>query len=73
MAQQEKTGQKIILGKVDYNDNQYVEISENDFLPPEDRRRYNSGMRDVCRDNNFDTFLEEFYEAYEADLYDDIV
>lgn len=39
-------------------------LSEDDFLPPEDRRKFYSGVRDVCRDNCFDSYLEDYYEYY---------
>jgi hypothetical protein len=51
----------------------YYEIKEEDFYPPEDSRVYKSNVYDVNEDNNFRKYAEEYFQyCNEWGLYDEI-
>ena len=51
----------------------YYEIKEEDFYPPEDSRVYKSNVYDVNEDNNFRKYTEEYFQyCSEWELYDEI-
>lgn len=51
----------------------YYEIKEEDFYPPEDNRVYKSNIYDVNKDNNFHKYAEEYFQyCNEWELYNEI-
>jgi hypothetical protein len=46
------------------------ELTEIDFYPPVDTRLYNSGIYDIVGGDNFDEYVNSFYEDYENELFD---
>lgn len=46
------------------------EIKEEDFYPPEDKRVYRSGIKNIAGGDNFEDYAEWFYDNYENDLFD---
>jgi hypothetical protein len=49
----------------------YYELTEKDFYPPEDTRIYCSGIEDINGGDNFDDYIQSFYEEYADELFDD--
>ena len=48
---------------------EYYEIDEYDFYPPEDDRLYCSGSDDVEGGDNYDDYVKWFWKEYENDIY----
>lgn len=46
------------------------ELTEEDFYPPEDKRVYRSGIKDIVGGDNFGDYAEWFYDNYEDELFD---
>lgn len=47
-------------------------LSESDFLPSKDKRKLYSGIRNVYNSGeNYDDYLEYFYETYGEDIWQD--
>ena len=46
------------------------ELTEIDFYPPEDTRLYQSGIEDIEDGDNFEEYVEYFWDMYEDELYD---
>lgn len=42
--------------------NSSVVLSEEDFYPPQDSRKYRSGVNDIYGGDNFADFAKDFYE-----------
>ena len=51
-------------------DDGYV-LSEIDFYPPPDTRNFRSGINDIHNGDNYDDFVDAFYNLYYNDLFDD--
>lgn len=52
------------------NFDDYYEISEEDFYPPEDNRLFRSGVKDIRGGDNFAEYVESFFELYGEELFD---
>lgn len=50
-------------------ENEYIELCDQSFYPPADDRLYSSGIDDVLGGDNFDDFVESFWELYEDEIY----
>ncbi|MCM1225091.1 MAG: hypothetical protein NC548_62635 [Lachnospiraceae bacterium] len=51
--------------------NEFI-LSESDFYPPKDNRKLCSGIRDAYNGGeNYDDYLEYFYETYGEDVWQD--
>ena len=48
----------------------YYELSEKDFYPPEDKRYYCSGVKDIFGGDNFADYAEYFFDTYGEELFD---
>lgn len=47
-------------------------LSESDFYPPEDKRRFYSGIQNAYNgEEDYDDYLEYFYETYGEDIWND--
>lgn len=46
------------------------ELTEKDFYPPNDTRLYYSNIEDIINGDNFDDYVEYFYDQYEDELFD---
>ena len=53
-----------------YNPENYYELSEKDFYPPEDKRVFRSGVNDIAGGDNFEDYAEYFYNNYADELFD---
>ena len=50
----------------------YYELMEIDFYPPEDPRVYASGIYDIDGGDTFTEYAEYFWETYGHEIYDEI-
>ena len=48
----------------------FYELSEKDFYPPEDKRTYDSNIRDIKGGDSYDEYVKWFFETYEEELFD---
>ena len=48
----------------------YYELSEKDFYPPEDKRYYRSGVNNIVGGDNFADYAEYFFDTYGEELFD---
>lgn len=51
-------------------DSDFVELSEKDFYPPEDKRKFRSGVSDIYGGDNYSDYLEDFCEEYGEEIFD---
>lgn len=47
----------------------YYELTEEDFYPPEDKRTFHSGVRNIHGGDNFEDYIKYFYELYEDEIF----
>ena len=45
-------------------------LTEKDFYPPEDTRKYESLVEDIDGGDNFEDYAEWFYDNYEDEIFD---
>ena len=50
--------------------NDYYELSEIDFYPPQDDRLYISLVEDIDGGDNFADYVKSFLKNYEKELFD---
>lgn len=48
---------------------EYYELDEYDFYPPEDDRMYCSCIDDIEGGDNYDDYVKWFWKEYENDIY----
>ena len=52
-------------------DHENLDLTERDFYPPKDTRVIKSGVSDIYGGDRFEDYVEEFYEEYESELFDE--
>ena len=58
-----------LQNKTRKNKSDYYEITEKDFYPPEDKRAFHSGIRNISGGDNFADYFNWFYDMYEDDVF----
>lgn len=48
----------------------FIELTEQDFYPIPDDRLHHCGLDDIEGGDNYDDYLEYFWENYEHELFD---
>lgn len=51
-------------------DGSFFELNERLFYPPEDNRLYRSGIDDIEGGDNYEDYVEWFWDEYENEIYD---
>lgn len=57
-----------LQNKLSFDD--YHEITEKDFYPPEDKRLYKSLVEDIYGGDNFNDYVKWFNYNYEKEIFD---